>query len=186
MGERESGSTFIRGASSFVGDELGYAAPKGKRAMPAQRPGNSKQDYATPPEFIAAVKKRFCIDHFTYDLAASATNTQARFYFDEKIDSLKQDWSKLDGDLWLNPPYANIRPWVEKCATTITGRRRRIFFLVPAAVGSNWFADHVDLEALVLFLNGRISFDGKAPYPKDCILAVYGVPPEYAVWRWKP
>jgi hypothetical protein len=62
---------------------------------------------------------------------------------------------------------------------------RRIFFLVPAGVGANWFARHVDKKALVLFLNGRLSFDGIAPYPKDCILACYGLKPGYEVWPWR-
>ena len=61
----------------------------------------------------------------------------------------------------------------------------RIYFLVPAAVGSNWFRGYVHKKALVLFLNGRLSFDGKAPYPKDCLLAVYGVKAGYDVWKWK-
>jgi phage N-6-adenine-methyltransferase len=155
------------------------------RQMPTQKPGKSFQAYETPLEFIDAVKKRFGIKHFAYDLAASAANTKATLYFDEAVDSLKQDWSKLRGDLWLNPPYAHIAPWAEKCAASaINGSRRRIFLLVPAAVGSNWFAQHVDGKALVLLLNGRICFDGKAPYPKDCILAVYGAKPGYEVWRW--
>ncbi len=33
----------------------------GNRPMPAQKPGLSKQDYGTPPEFILAVMKRFRI-----------------------------------------------------------------------------------------------------------------------------
>ena len=58
-------------------------------------------------------------------------------------------------------------------------------FLVPAAVGSNWFRDYVDGKALVLLLNGRLSFDGAGPYPKDCILCLYGIEPGYEVWSWR-
>jgi hypothetical protein len=36
----------------------------------------------------------------------------------------------------------------------------------------------------VLLLDGRISFDGTAPYPKDCVLAYYAIKPGYEVWRW--
>lgn len=167
-----------------LGDYYRSMAPG--RKMPAQKPGLSKQDYATPPEFMNAVKLRFGIPAFAYDLAASRENTKARHFFCEEQDSLKQDWMRLRGDLWLNPPYAHIAPWAEKCAASRPhGIERRIFFLVPAAVGSNWFAQHVDGKALVLLLNGRISFDGKAPYPKDCILAVFGMKPGYEVWPWK-
>jgi phage N-6-adenine-methyltransferase len=167
------------------GDELGYVAPKGKRAMPKQKPGLSKQDYATPAKFIDAVKRKFGVDEFTYDLAASQENTKARFFYCEEEDSLKQDWSKIDGDCFLNPPYSQIGPWAEKCAKTVSDIQRRIFFLVPAAVGSNWFAKYVDGRAAVYLLNGRISFDGLHPFPKDNLLAVYGPTPRYEVWSWK-
>ena len=36
--------------------------------MPAQRPGRSRQDFETPPEFIAAVKRRLGINGFGFDL----------------------------------------------------------------------------------------------------------------------
>jgi hypothetical protein len=39
-----------------------------------------------------------------------------------------------------------------------------------------------------LLLNGRLTFDGcAAPYPKDCILALYGpeIAPGYEVWNWR-
>lgn len=167
------------------------AEVRAARKMPTQKPGKSIQTYATPFEFIAAVKARFKIRGFAYDLAASAENTKAAQYFTEEQDSLTQYWGKLRGPLWLNPPYAHIAPWAQKCAeSALPGGSngpslRQIYFLVPAAVGANWFAQHVHKKALVLLLNGRISFDGKAPYPKDCLLAVFGVKPGYEVWRWK-
>jgi phage N-6-adenine-methyltransferase len=161
-----------------------------RRKMPRQRPGESKQDYATPDAYIAAVKARFGIHSFAYDLAASSENTKAKHFFCEEEDSLKQDWTKLRGALWLNPPYAHIAPWAQKCSESAgygfdSGRLRRIFFLVPAGVGANWFAQFVHQKALVIFNNGRISFDGIAPYPKDTLLAVFGLKPGYECWTWR-
>ena len=147
--------------------------------------GKSRQDYATPPEFIAAVKRRFDIEEFAWDLAAAPENTQAWRFFDESSDSLAQDWNGLVGDLWLNPPFANIAPWVKKCsAYRGTGR---IFLLVPASVGSKWFCEHVYKYAWVFFLTPRLSFDGKNPFPKDCMLAVYSPSSANAldVWQWR-
>jgi phage N-6-adenine-methyltransferase len=170
---------------------MGDVVELAKRRMPTQKPGKSKQDYATPKVLIDAVKIRFGVKAFGYDLAADALNTKARFYFDEKTDSLKQNWSGLSGDLWLNPPYSHIEPWAEKCNTTrLVWRSQaltkpRIFFLVPAAVGANWWARHVDNQARVVFLNGRISFDGVGPYPKDCAIVIYNEKPGYEVWRWR-
>jgi phage N-6-adenine-methyltransferase len=163
--------------------------------MPLQKPGRSKQDYATPRDFLDAVKLKFGVKTWAWDLAATRDNSVCgypNYYGPDRTpvecrDSLSCDWTKLRGDLWLNPPYADIEPWAEKCATsTVYSFKppRRIFLLVPASVGSNWWADHVHGKALVVFPRPRLSFDGKAPYPKDTSLIVFGEKPGYELWRW--
>lgn len=147
------------------------------------RRGQSKQDYATPPDFMDAVRLRY--GPISFDLAAHAGNTKHERYYTEENNSLVQPWHKLDGLLWLNPPFADIAPWAAKCAQE-SRLGARILFLVPASVGSNWFRDHVYGHAAVSFLNGRISFDGIAPYPKDCLLAYYcGGTAMVGVWTWR-
>ena len=148
--------------------------------------GKSKQDYATPADFITAVEKRF--GRPTWDLAADASNTKAPNWFDLEHDSLAQEWDKLTGLLWLNPPFANIAPWAKKCAETLDKNcDTKILFLTPASVGSNWWRDYVHRKAFVFFLNGRLCFDGVAGFPKDCSLACYGFVSSrfYEVWDWR-
>lgn len=146
--------------------------------------GSSRQDYETPPDFITAVQSRFGI--INVDLAATKENTKGQIWIDEEQDSLTVNWSRLRGNLWLNPPFNNIAPWAKKCSEE-SKKGCRIFFLTPASVGSNWFAQHVFGQAHVLFLNGRITFVGaEDPYPKDCILSCFGVTsPGFDIWRWK-
>ena len=160
------------------------------RTGPSVKRGKSRQDYATPPDFMESLYKRF--GPISFDLAASGENYKHPAYFTEAEDSLSQDWSKLRGQLFLNPPFDNIAPWARKCADTsmakVLSLGIKIFFLVPASVGSNWFAAYVHKRALVLALNGRIHFDPTNPtwgYPKDCMLCVYGELPGFDVWRWK-
>lgn len=152
--------------------------------MPAQRPGRSKQDYGTPSDLLAAVEQRF--GDITVDLAASRENAVVSSFFDEREDALAQDWTALRGVLWLNPPFAKIAPWAAKCVASV-GRDRTIVMLTPASVGAGWFAAHVHGSALVLALSPRLTFVGcDAPYPKDCMLSVYGAhAPGFDVWRWK-
>lgn len=152
--------------------------------------GASKQDYSTPVDFIAAVEKRF--GKIDFDLAANAGNAKAARYFSETDDALAQDWDALARSfyacttdhlhLFLNPPFGNIAPWARKCAESRNARP--LSFLIPAAVGSNWYREFVHERAKVYILNGRLSFDGKSPYPKDCLLARYGEPPGYYCWTW--
>lgn len=143
--------------------------------------GTSKQDYATPPEFIAAVEAMF--GPIAFDLAASADNTKAPRFYSEADDSFTKPWHLIEGLLWLNPPFGNIAPWAAKChAEAELGAR--IAFLVPASVGSNWYRNSIHKRHLVLFLNGRICFDGVNGFPKDCMLVMFGMPAGFEVWRW--
>jgi len=145
----------------------------------------SKQDYATPDDFIAAVVARF--GPLAFDLAAHAGNHVTPKYFTKAQDSFAQDWHKIGGLLWLNPEFSNIAPWAQKCADE-SSRGAKILFLVPASVGSNWFANYVLPRSWVQFLNGRLMFKGATdPYPKDCLLAAYGFgsPGKCETWKWK-
>ncbi len=144
--------------------------------------GESRGDYATPPEFIAAVERKF--GTIAFDLAAEAHNTKAAHYFCVRDNSLVQDWHRIHGLLFLNPPFARIAPWAAKCRAE-AARGARIALLVPAAVGSNWYRDQVHARARMYFLNGRICFDGKNGYPKDCMLAVFHEPPGFEIWSWR-
>ena len=157
------------------------------RTGPSINKGRSKQDYSTPWSFIKAVENRF--GKLDFDLAACYENKKAaRFY---AAESLEQDWTKLEGNLWLNPPFGVIGPWAKKCADTannFTAFTGKILLLTPASVGSNWFADYVDNRARVYFLRPRLTFEGADdPFPKDLVLSVYGMgflKTGYECWRW--
>ena len=154
---------------------------------------DSKQNYGTPWDFIEAVERAWGVPYWSYDLAADEHNCKGRNWFDEQQDSLSQNWRQLDGYLWLNPPYNDIAPWVEKCYRSTRTPGRSIFVLIPASVGSNWYLQWVHNKCDVYFLNPRLRFVGaSAPYPRDLMLCAYGGqtqqeldnlhPP--SVWRW--
>lgn len=159
--------------------------------MPAQKPGRSRQDYSTPPELLAAVKYRLCIKEFGMDLAASATNTVAPYFYSEEVDdALVCPWnnSLTEGKWsWLNPPYGHIEPWVKK-AKESAENGAHIAMLVPASVGANWWCEYVEPYAYISYLTPRLTFVGaKDPYPKDCALLLYE-PWAYIGhehWYWK-
>lgn len=153
---------------------------------PSINKGQSNQDYGTPIPFIQAVEKRF--GPISFDLAASEENKKSPLFFGVIRNSLTQPWHRIQGNLWLNPPFSSITPWAKKCAEeSIKGAR--ILFLVPSSTGANWFRDWVWGHAEVYFLNGRLTFEGCSdPYPKDLILAHYHIGPfglcPY-IWDWK-
>lgn len=155
--------------------------------MPQQRPGRSRQDYQTPPEFITALKRRLYIDEFHLDLAATAENAVAPMFYTEEDNALTQSWGSARTWNFCNPPYANIAPWVHKAWVESGAFGAQIAMLLPAGVGSNWWRDSVHGKAHVLFLNGRLTFVGAtACYPKDCVLLLYTPHTRggYEVWHW--
>lgn len=157
--------------------------------MPPQKPGKSEQVVVTPDEFVEAVKFRLNITGFNYDLAADADNTKATSYYSKEDDALKQSWTFHfnAGWSWLNPPYENIGPWVEK-AWNESRKGAQVAMLIPASVGSNYWAKWVDGKAYVTFLNGRVRFVGHPTgFPKDLVLLLYTpyLMGGSCIWRWK-
>jgi phage N-6-adenine-methyltransferase len=155
---------------------------------PSVKRGRSKQDHGTPREFLDAVEKRF--GRIAVDLAAHHENRVVDQYLGPLSgiaeDSLAVDWSELSGVLWLNPEFANIAPWAEKCATH-RHRHSPILLLTPASIGTDWFNGYVKGNAIVLGLSPRMTFVGSDdPYPKDLMLSVfYAGLSGFSTWRWK-
>lgn len=119
-----------------------------------------------------------------------------------RLDALAQDWhadlSGLDGKFgatlrdgngicWLNCEFDDCATWAEKCVAE--GKLGLpIALLTPASVGADWAKKFIWPHADVYMLNGRISFDGKDPYPKDCMLSIFGGKTTRrlrVVWDWR-
>lgn len=164
--------------------------------MPKQKPGRSKQDYGTPREFLNAVEAEY--GFLEIDLAAREDNKKAPICITPEQDSLTVPWVDTYGPdrvFWLNPPFGKIGPWAAKCALERTRLRGGVIaFLVPAAVGSNWFAKYVHEHSRVRIFRPRLVFEGTPinpktgkpdAYIKDCMLCVYGEKPCFELWQWK-
>ena len=157
--------------------------------MPEQKPHKSEQVVLTPPTILTDIKEELLkIGWFDYDLAADATNTVALKFFSEEDDAIIQSWKQGEGWNWCNPPYARLGPWVHKAWIESQAFGAKTAMLVPASVGSNWWREHVDGKAHVLFLSPRLTFVGKTtPYPKDCAILLYTpmVCGGYECWNWR-
>lgn len=152
---------------------------------------DSEQVVCTPRDLLDALEARF--GKLDFDLAATRENSVAgndgAHHFGPGStrgeDAGTEDWHGLSGNLWLNPPFARIKPWARRCASTRSDARR-IFLLVPLTT-ANWACDYVHGQALVLALVPRVKFVGhKTAFPKDMMIAVYGATPGFEVWQWKP
>lgn len=136
---------------------------------------SKKEDWETPQAFFDEVDEEF---NFQWDLAANKKNTKCEQYIDKSDDSLTVDWSKLQGNLWLNPPYGrDLKKWVKKAAETQLDDQFLVM-LIPARTDTSYWHDYIFGKAEIKFLRGRLKFeiDGNAkdaaPFPSA--LVVYG------------
>jgi len=161
------------------------------RAMPRQRPGASEQVVGTPRAFLDAVEARF--GPIGLDLAANCENHVCDLWVGPGspllggTDALAPSFSWRGRSLrWLNPPFGDIEPWAAKCAAE--RHHATIAMLIPAAVSTNYFAEHIHGKALVLAIRPRIRFVGHPTgFPKDLVLTVWGpwVAPGFDLWKWR-
>lgn len=160
---------------------LGFKSKNHPQQVSTSGPRSDVDDRATTPEVFDPLNARF---HFTVDVAAARHNAKCARYFTIDDDGLAQSWA--GETVWCNPPYSDIRPWVEKAwrernATTV--------MLLPAnRTEQGWWQDliepHRDVTGSrirVEFLRGRLRFlkPGQAEIgpnerpPFGCCLVVF-------------
>lgn len=99
------------------------------------------RDYTqTPPWLFAALNHYF---NYNLDGAALKISALCERFITPRQNSLKKDWSKLLRDeqqpsVWLNPPYSNILPWVDKAGEQ---RQKSVLttLLVPRENRAQWW-----------------------------------------------
>lgn len=109
-----------------------------------QRPGKEKDTTLTPLWLIEKLGE-FDFDPCGYEnhKTASAINVWPSC-------GLKVDWF---GSVWLNPPYSNVEPWLEKLAKHGDG-----VAFVLASTDTAWFHKTLENASYYLFLKGRPKF----------------------------
>lgn len=119
-------------------------------------PVSENNFWRTPPEIFKYFDDKY---HFVFDLAASEENKKCKEFFDEKADSLKQDWHKINGFCWLNPPYGHkLKHWIIKAYEEML-KGAKLCMLVPASVGSIYWHDYVlNKVPVIYFFRSRINF----------------------------
>lgn len=152
-------------------------------------------DRGTDPAEFAKLDDRF---HFTVDVAASPHNARCERFWTVEDNGLEQSWTGQR--VWCNPPYSNIRPWVEKAwKERVRGSwnvyRDLIVMLLPAnRTEQAWWQELVegrrdggtgetaDYRFRTEFLPGRMRFiapgaDRIGPNerpPFGCVLLIWG------------
>ncbi|EFG1980521.1 phage N-6-adenine-methyltransferase, partial [Escherichia coli] len=88
-------------------------------------PAHDKDCWQTPLWLFDALDIEF---GFWLDSAASDKNALCAHWLTEVDDALNSEWVS-HGAIWNNPPYSNIRPWVEKAAEQCIQQRQTVVML---------------------------------------------------------
>lgn len=103
--------------------------------------------WLTPPAIIEAPGP--------FELDPCAAKSQpwatAKCHFTKSDNGLRRRWR---GMVWLNPPYSNVLPWVEKLADLDDG-----IALIPASTGARYWQEIIFSRAIsIFFIKKRLNF----------------------------
>ena len=141
---------------------------------------SQKDEWATPQDFFDGLNKQY---KFTLDPCATAQNTKCPKFYTQQDNGLIQDWS--GNVVYVNPPYSNVKEWVNKALQESRKPNTTIVMLVAARTDTKFFHDYCTKANQIFFIKGRLKFGGSAnsaPFPS--MVVVFGgdtlyVPPKY-------
>lgn len=107
----------------------------GRRYLGSNTPDAIKDCWQTPSELIDFMVNRY--GAYDLDAAASASNAVCAKFLDEKTNCLKRWWGSKK-HVWLNPPFSNPLPFVEKAAEQARNGNQ-IDVLLNADSSTAWF-----------------------------------------------
>jgi site-specific DNA-methyltransferase (adenine-specific) len=140
---------------------------------------SGNDSWGTPQELYFRLEYLFGID---LDVCANKDNAKTPNYFDKKKNGLKKKWY---GSCFMNPPYSKpnkkenkpgLTHWIDKAIKESKKKRVNVVVtLLPARTETKWFKKVWDNASLILFLEGRLKFEGadsSAPFPS--VIAIFG------------
>ena len=84
-------------------------------------------------------------------------------------DSLKKEFNC---DLFCNPPYSNIEPFVDYMLDHMN-KGFSCIMLLPVRSGTKWFKKIIDNKLTINFFTQRLNFNDGKYAPFDCMLVVF-------------
>lgn len=142
---------------------LNAIAPNARQKEPmcaswAPDPRGKRDNQFTPPDFLSAIYAAFGeIDVDPSGHESSPVIARQRIIPGNGGDGLMEDWI---GDLvFMNPPFSSMLKWLRRADQQWTaGNAKTIVSLVPARIDSNWFHDHLRIQAAIYMMRGRLRF----------------------------
>jgi site-specific DNA-methyltransferase (adenine-specific) len=142
--------------------------------MPSPSNNTSKNQTILTPKWLVERLHAFFPEGFTDPCTTSENPTGAMYFFaaDRGENGLQWTWSN---NVYINPPFNDIRPWVQAAVRHATSQGACVLMLLPVRSHTQWFHDLVHEGYPICFLRERLKFEGhKAGHPEPMMLAVLG------------
>lgn len=158
---RAIGNSMAVPVMRWIGERIADALPVKKSAGDyggSKTPVEQRNLWQTPVPLFVALDAEF---RLTLDAAASADNALCNRYITEEQNTLETPWANylsIPGYVWLNPPYSDITPFVQKAADESKNQIGTVM-LVPADTSVGWFREAIETASEVRFIvGGRLAF----------------------------
>lgn len=158
MKDEHDTSTIDHAAAPMVYGHYNPVAPNqyykvsGNRYAGSKTPDVIRGRWSTPKDLIAWLVSRY--GEYQLDAAAEEENKVCDKFFSEKTNCLTRWWGK-GRHIWLNPPYDNIDPFVQK-AIEQTQDGNQIDILLPADNSTAWFKEISDAAHEIIWITAAI------------------------------
>lgn len=104
-----------------------------------------------------------------------------------EFNGLEIEW---EDRTYVNPPYSNPLPWVEKSIVE-SKKGKLIVMLLKVDLSTRWFSRIMEADTKILWINGRLpyikkeySYQGNVPVPFPQMLVVF-IPKEIKILEEK-
>ena len=158
---RAIGNSMAVPVMRWIGERIAAALPAKKSAGDyggSKTPIEQRNLWQTPIPLFVALDAEFCLK---LDAAASDDNALCNRYITEEQNTLETPWAdylSIPGYAWLNPPYSDITPFVQKAADESKNQIGTVM-LVPADTSVGWFREAIETASEVRFIvGGRLAF----------------------------
>jgi phage N-6-adenine-methyltransferase len=140
---------------------------------------SERPDWRTPRWLFDKLAAHY---QFSIDLAASADNALLPRFYTEQDSAFLHSWQGETA--FLNPPYGReLAGWCERAEYAARRQGAVIVALLPVRTGVKWWHEYIAHKATVMFLKGRLKFDGVAfNAPFDSAIVVWRDAPPYTFY----
>ena len=146
----------------------------------------------TPQDLFNAINEVY---YFSLDVCADQINAKVGDHYSAEGSALDCSW--LWRRCWMNPPYSDPYPWVEKAFRETQIGTPIVVALLPVDPSTAWWTDYVLKASEIIYLtHNRVQFVAPegitySTNNKPSCLAIFRknppwyVEPEVSWWDWK-